>query len=278
VSKIILPLCLLGGVLAAPLAVAGPEEDRMAMVNYYTQRFPAVPMQEFANGLYAFNEDAREQWLEMEEFPLYEIAVEDGQAHFETSFANGKPYEDCFENGGIGIRQNYPYFDSKVGGVVTLELAINQCRAANEEEPLPYGTGALAEISAYMSFTSRGNVVAVKVPEDDPAALAAFEAGKQFYYTRRGQLNFSCSSCHIQSAGLKLRADQLSTTLGHTTHWPVHRAKWAELGTLHYRFAECNSQVWAKPLELQSVEYRNLEYFLSYISNGLELNGPASRR
>ncbi len=277
-SRIILPLCLLSGVLAAPIATAGPEEDRMAMVNYYTQRFPAVPMQEFANGLYAFNEDAREQWLEMEEFPLYEIAVEDGQTHFETSFANGKSYADCFENGGIGIRQNYPYFDSEAGGVVTLELAINQCRAANEEEPLPYGTGKLAEISAYMSFTSRGNVVAVKVPEDDPAALAAFEAGKQFYYTRRGQLNFSCSSCHIQSAGLKLRADQLSTTLGHTTHWPVHRAKWAELGTLHYRFAECNSQVWAKPLELQSVEYRNLEYFLSYISNGLELNGPASRR
>jgi sulfur-oxidizing protein SoxA len=269
---------LLGGVLAAPLAVAGPEEDRMAMVNYYTQRFPAVPMQEFANGLYAFNEDAREQWLEMEDFPLYEIAVEDGQALFETSFANGKSYADCFENGGIGVRQNYPFFDSNAGEVVTLELAINQCRAANDEEPLPYGTGDLAEISAYMSFTSRGNVVDVKVPDDNAAALAAYEAGKQFYYTRRGQLNFACSSCHVQSAGLKLRADQLSTTLGHTTHWPVHRAKWAEIGTLQYRIAECNSQVWAKPLEAQSIEYRNLEYFLSYISNGLELNGPASRR
>jgi len=278
VTKIILPLCLLGGLLAAPLTVADPEEDRMAMVNYYTQRFPAVPMQEFANGLYAFNEDAREQWLEMEDFPLYEMAVEDGQALFEVSFANGKSYADCFENGGIGVRQNYPYFDSDVGEVITLELAINQCRAANGEEPLPYGTGDLAEISAYMSFTSRGNVVDVQVPVDDPAALAAYELGKQFYYTRRGQLNFACSSCHVQSAGLKLRADQLSTTLGHTTHWPVHRAKWAELGTLQYRIAECNSQVWAKPLEAQSIEYRNLEYFLSYISNGLELNGPASRR
>ena len=277
-TKIILPLFLLGGVLAAPLAVAGPEEDRMAMVNYYTERFPAVPMQEFANGLYAFNEDAREQWLEMEDFPLYEMAVEDGQALFETNFANGKSYADCFENGGIGVRQDYPYFDSDAGEVITLELAINQCRAANDEEPLPYGTGNLAEISAYMSFTSRGNVVDVKVPDDNAAALAAYEAGKQFYYTRRGQLNFACSSCHIQSAGLKLRADQLSTTLGHTTHWPVHRAKWAEIGTLQYRIAECNSQVWAKPLEAQSIEYRNLEYFLSYISNGLELNGPASRR
>ncbi len=277
-KRIFLPLCLVCGVIAVPLALAGPEEDRLTMVKYYTERFPDVPMQEFANGLYAFNEDAREQWLEMEDFPLYEIAVEDGQAHFQTGFVNGKSYADCFENGGIGIRQNYPYFDSGVGEVVTLEFAINQCREANGEDPLPYLTGELAEISAYMSFTSRGNVIDVKIPHDNPAALAAYEAGKQFYYTRRGQLNFACSSCHVQSAGLKLRADQLSTTLGHTTHWPVHRAKWGEIGTLQNRFAECNSQVWAKPLEAQSIEYRNLEYFLSYLSNGLELNGPASRR
>jgi sulfur-oxidizing protein SoxA len=31
-------------------------------------------------------------------------------------------------------------------------------------------------------------------------------------------------------------------------------------------------------LEPQSESYRNLEYFLTYMSNGLELNGPASRK
>ena len=39
-----------------------------------------------------------------------------------------------------------------------------------------------------------------------------------------------------------------------------------------------NEQVRARPLEAQSEEFRNLEFFLSYMSNGLELNGPASRR
>jgi len=278
VIKTIFALSLLGGLLVSSVVTAGPEEDRLAMVSYYTERFPDVPMQEFANGLYAFDAAAREQWIAMEDFPPYDIAVGDGQVLFEIPFANGKSYADCFENGGIGVRQNYPYFDVAAGEVVTLELAINQCRKANGEAPLPYMIGAMAEISAYMSFTSRGNTLAVSVPADQPGAVAAFEAGKEFYYTRRGQLNFSCSSCHVQSAGLKLRGDLLSTSLGQATHWPVYRAKWGETGTLQKRFAECNSQVWAKPLEAQSTEYRNLEYFLTYISNGLQLNGPASRR
>ena len=272
------PIFLLGGILVGLVAMAGPEEDRTAMVNYYSARFPDVPTQEFANGLYAFDQISREQWLEMEDFPPYEIAIEDGQLLFETPFANGKSYADCFENDGIGVRQNYPYFDTEAGEVITLELAINQCREANGEEPLPYLIGGLAEISAYMSFTSRGNTIDVKVPLDNPGAVAAYEAGKEFYYTRRGQLNFSCSACHIQSAGLSLRADRLSTTFGQATHWPVYRSKWGSIGTIQRRFSECNSQISAKPLEGQSVEYRNLEYFLTYISNGLELNGPASRR
>ena len=277
-SNKILLLSVIVGLFAGAGATAGPEEDRTAMLEYYTGRFPDVPLQEFANGLYAFDEIAREQWIEMEDFPPYEIAIEDGQALFEASFANGKSYADCFDNGGIGIRQQYPYFDTDAGEVVTLELAINQCRAANDEEPLPYLIGDLAAISAYMSYTSRGNTINVEVPQDNPSALAAYESGKQYYYTRRGQLNFACMSCHVQSAGLMLRGDRLSTTLGQATHWPVYRAKWGEIGTLHKRITECNSQVFAKPLEAQSIEYRNLEYFLTYMSNGLELNGPASRR
>lgn len=266
------------GFLFSGVVQADPEADRLALVNYYEQRFPDVEIQEFANGLYAFDENAREQWIEMEDFPPYEIAIEEGEEYFNTPFANGQSYADCFENGGIGIRQNYPWFDSALGEVITLELAINRCREANAEEALPYLEGELVAISAYISSTSRGNTIDVQIPGDDPRAMVAYEAGKQFYYTRRGQLNFACSSCHAQSAGLSLRADSLSSALGQATHWPVYRSKWGDVGTIHKRFRECNEQVRARPFEAQSEEFRNLEYFLSYMSNGLELNGPASRR
>jgi len=266
------------GILFAGFVQADPEKDRQSLVKLYQERFPDVEMQEFANGLYAFDEVAREQWLEMEDFPPYEIAIEEGEDFFNTPFANGKGYADCFENGGIGIRQNYPRFDTATGKVVTLELAINLCRATHEEAPLAYLEGELAAISAYMSYTSRGNTIDVRIPSTDARALAAYEAGKQYFYSRRGQLNFTCSSCHAQSAGLSLRADRLSTTLGQATHWPVYRFRWGDIGTLHKRFRECNTQVRARPSAAQSEEYRNLEYFLTYISNTLELNGPALRR
>jgi sulfur-oxidizing protein SoxA len=58
----------------------------------------------------------------------------------------------------------------------------------------------------------------------------------------------------------------------------VYRSKWGELGTLHRRFGGCNKQVRAKPFKPQSEEYRNLEYFLTHMSNGIEFNGPSARK
>ena len=43
------------------------------------------------------------------------------------------------------------------------------------------------------------------------------------------------------------------------------------------RLVTCNSQTRAVPLEPQSLEYRELEYFLSYLSNGLPVAGPGAR-
>lgn len=264
-------------VLLCGTAQAGPEEDRQAFSRYFTERFPNVPPDDFVNGVYAIDPALREQWETIEEFPPYELALEQGEELFQTPFANGKTYADCFDNGGIGVRQNYPYFDTGRGEVITLELAINECREANGEKPLRYKKGAIAALSAYMAYTSRDQPLNITIP-DDPRALAAYEDGKRFYYTRRGQLNFACSSCHLGASGMMVRADELSPALGHPTHFPVYRSKWGELGTLHRRFAGCNEQVRAKPFPAQSAEYRNLEYFLSYMSNGLPVNGPGSRR
>jgi L-cysteine S-thiosulfotransferase len=70
----------------------------------------------------------------------------------------------------------------------------------------------------------------------------------------------------------------LSPALGHTTGFPVYRAKWGTVGTLHRRFTGCNKQVRAKPFKAQGKEYSNLEYFLTNMSNGIELNGPSARK
>jgi len=261
-----------------PVAVqAGPEEDKKVFQEYFSKRFPNVPFEDFANGVYSVDAIAREQWEAIEEFPPYEIDISDGEDLFKAPFKNGKTYSSCFENDGLGIRNRYPYFNPSTGQVHTLALEINQCRKANGEKPLKYKKGKLASILAYMAYTSRGKIIDTKV-SNDPDAIKAYNNGKNFYYARRGQLNMSCAHCHVDNAGKRIRSEVLSPAVGQLSHFPVYRAKWGELGTIHRRFSGCNKQVRAKPFPAQSPEYRNLEYFLTYMSNGIIWNGPGMRR
>ena len=59
--------------------------------------------------------------------------------------------------------------------VMTLELAINNCRKKNGEKPLSYYKGGpMADISAYMAYTSRGNKINLEIPNNQKA-LEAYE-------------------------------------------------------------------------------------------------------
>ena len=273
------PIVLLGAglVFGSGDAQAAPEDDLKAFRHFYQQRFPDVPFEDFANGIYAIDESRREEWEQMEEFPQYEFDIDAGEVLFHEQFANGRSMADCFPGYESGIRQIYPYWDAERGEVVTMEWAINMCREANGEEPLKYRKGPLAQISAYLAYLSRGNVIDVKIPAGDPRALAAYEEGQRFYYSRRGQLNFSCASCHATALGTNLRAELIGPALGQVSHFPVYRKQWGEVGTLHRRYRGCIQQIRARPFVPQSREYRNLEYFHTYMSNGIPLNGPGSR-
>jgi sulfur-oxidizing protein SoxA len=259
-------------------ALADPEDDRKAFVAFYQTRFPDIPFQEFANGIYAIDADARQQWRDIEEFPPYEFAIDRGKALWAERFPNGTTYAACFAGPVTGIRQLFPRWDAHHERVQTLELAINECRLGNDLAGLDYGSDELLSITAYLAFEARGQLVDVQIPDDEPGARAAYEAGKQFYYTKRGQLNFACYDCHVVSVSQYVRADRLGPSLGHPTHFPVYRSKLGGMISLQQRFFGCVRDVRAKPFELQSEEFRNLEYFLNYMSNGLELNGPGARK
>ena len=277
-KKLLTVAATLGLVYFTPVTVqAGPQEDLKEFRSYYAERFPDVPFDDFVNGVYSIDEASREQWESIEEFPPYELNIEKGKELFNTPFKNGKTYASCFRNDGIGIKQDFPYYDAASKQVVTLESAINTCREENGEAPLGWSKGAIADISAYMSYTSRGNKIDVKIPSDE-GATDAYNQGKFHFYSKRGQLNLSCADCHKSNAGNRIRADLLSPALGHVSHFPVYRSKWGGLGTLHRRYGGCNKQVRAKPFSSQSDEYRNLEYFHTYMSNGLPMNGPGARK
>ncbi len=140
-----------------------------------------------------------------------------------------------------------PTFDEKEGKVITLELALNRCREANGEAPFSYVKDEMAALTAYMAFTSRGKPFDIKIP-GDPRALEAYQNGKRYFYTRRGQLNFSCATCHVQSAGERIRAEVLAPALGILNAMPIYRSEWGGMGTISRRFTTCNSQIRGVPL------------------------------
>jgi len=276
-STLMVAVTLSSGALPAT-AATDPEADLQAFRNHYQQRFPGVELADYQDGIYAINADARSGWQQIMAFPPYEDALKRGEALFNTPFTNGRRYADCFENGGIAIRQNYPYWDRETQQVKTLEQEINECRIVNEEPVLPYKHGDIAAISAYMASTSNGLPINIIIPADQPAALAAYERGRDYFFAKRGQLNLSCANCHIDSPGLMLRAEMLGPALGHPTHFPAYRLKWGELGTLHRRYSGCTQQVRARAAEPQSDTYRELEYFHTYMSNGIPINAPGLRK
>jgi L-cysteine S-thiosulfotransferase len=272
---------ILFSMLAAPWPAAAadaidPPAEFKAFRDYFTQRFPDVPLADFVNGPYSMDAGLRKQWQAVEDFPPYDFAVDKGKAMFATPFKNGKSYGDCFADNGIGIRQNYPFFDTQSGEVITLELALNRCRAANGEAPLSYLKDDMAALTAYMAFTSRGKLFDIKIP-DDARALAAYANGARYFYTRRGQLNFSCASCHVQSPGEHIRTEVLAPALGLLAAMPIYRAEWNGMGTISRRFVTCNIQTRAVPLDPQDEDYRDVEYFLTYMGNGLPVAGPGAR-
>ncbi|HEU5020050.1 MAG TPA: sulfur oxidation c-type cytochrome SoxA [Pseudolabrys sp.] len=262
--------------LLADTPKVDPQADFKAFREYFTKRFPNVQLNDFVNGPYSMDEGLRKQWKAIEEFPPYEFALERGKELLSKPFKNGKTFADCFPNKGIGIRQNYPYFDTKSGKVITLELAVNQCLEKNGEKQYDYKKDDMAAVTAYMAYTSRGKPMDIKIP-DDPRALAAYKKGAEYFYTRRGQLNFSCASCHVQSAGDHIRSEVLAPALGILNAMPIYRSAWGGMGTISRRFTSCNSQVRATPLKPQDELYRDVEYYLSYMANGLPIVGPGAR-
>ena len=89
--------------------------------------------------------------------PSYEIAIENGEKLYHSRFANGKSLADCF--GPEGAVRGNTRSGIRSGMVVTMERAVNECREANGEKPYGWKKGKIADVTAYMSYNSRGQEV-----------------------------------------------------------------------------------------------------------------------
>lgn len=262
---------------AMPLAGHGaPEDDRRAVVERFQRMFPGFALEDYTLGAFMFSPDARRHFEDIMAFPPFEVDLDRGRRLWETPFANGRTYAQCLPQGGRMIAGLYPQFDPAQGRVVTFEDMLNRCRRDNGETEYRYDDReTLGILTAYARTLSDGMPMQIRV--EGPAATAKYEAGKALFHRRIGQMNFACSTCHIDNAGRVMRMETISPALGQATHFPVFRGGDA-LYTLHARYTRCMEQVRAQPFPMGSEAFNNLEYFHSFMSNGLPLRASVYRR
>lgn len=204
--------------------------------------------------------------------------VETGEDLWRTpAGAEGKSCQTCHgeaEASMKGVAARYPAVDKGSGKLLNLELRINQCRSERQgAPPLAYESNELLGLTAFIAYQSRGMPISVDV--SGPAARY-FEAGREFFTTREGQLNLACTQCHDENWGRKLRGDTISQ--GHPTGFPIYRIEWQTIGSLHRRLRACSLGVRADVLDYGSPEYLALELYLAWRARGLTIEAPAIRR
>lgn len=280
-KKLLIASTLVFGMgLGTQAALANSPEAQAQAVSkefhdFFYKRFPDIKPADYIYGVYALNEDARQQFLGMNEFPPYDGAIAEGKALWTKPLANGKSLQDCLGKP-QGLRAMYPFYDTKLDKVRVLEADVIQCAKAYGDDKIKPSSKELKAISAYLSSESRGQKVNVSIPNEK--ALAAFKDGEHRWYQKTGQLNLSCADCHQYHSGQRARSETLSPGIGKTAHFPSWRLKDDGLVPLHDRFFGCVRDTRAKPYERYGTEFSNLEYFLAFIDNGLEITGPAVRK
>lgn len=206
------------------------------------------------------------------------IAVEDGEVLWnKVEGTAGKSCASCHGDAAEsmkGIGASFPKWDADSKKPINVELQINKCRTEQMgAEALAFNKGGQQELTAYIKHQSLGMPVGIDLTQGDMQSW--WEKGKEVYYTRTGQLNLACASCHETAMGKFIRADHLSQ--GQVNGFPTYRLK-SGLTSLHQRFRGCIRDTRAEQPKAFSDDLMALETYVTWRGTGLSVETPSVRQ
>ena len=205
------------------------------------------------------------------------LGIEQGETIWNTvEGSEGKSCASCHGDAAEsmkGVAAHYPKWDADAKRPINIELQINKCREKNMgAEPYAFDKGGQIELTTYIKHQSLGAPVSIDLTQGEMQKW--WDQGKELYYTRTGQLNLSCASCHEASMGKMIRADHLSQ--GQINGFPLYRLK-SGMTSLHNRFRGCIRDTRAAQPKAFSDELMALEVYVTWRGTGLSVETPAVR-
>lgn len=190
----------------------------------------------------------------------------------------GKSCASCHNNAAETMKDvgaHYPKWDADAKRPINIELQIDKCRKENMgAEPYKFDAADQKALTTYIKYQSLGAPMSIDLKQGDMQSW--WDKGKTEYYTRMGQLNLACASCHEASMGKHIRADHLSQ--GQVNGFPTYRLKQADMVSLHNRLRGCIRDTRAEIPKAFSDELMALEVYVTWRGTGLSMESPSVRQ
>lgn len=270
-------------VLALGAGIASAQDDSQLVINGDLKIVTEAPASDYLDNLDTVYSGWRFRSTETQAFEMDDfdnpamIFVDKATDSWNTvDGSEGKSCASCHngpEESMKGVRAVYPKWNEAAGELRTLEMQINDCRTNKMgAEKWGWNSEPMTSMTALIAVQSRGMPVNVAI---DGPVKAQWEQGKEMYYTRTGQLELSCASCHEENYGNMIRADHLSQ--GQINAFPAYRLKNAKLNSVQARFKGCVRDTRAETYKVGSPEFTALELYVASRGNGLSVEGPSVR-
>jgi len=272
-------VAIMGAVLvsAEPVDSTLVIDDEIEMITR-TAAPEGHPFNEIISGWHYRTEETRALEADTFQNPGY-LGVEQGETIWNTAEGTeGKSCATCHGDASESMAHvgaTFPKWHDTMSKPVNVELQINHCRVENMgAEPYKFDKGGQKPLTAFIKNQALGKPVSIDLAAGDMQAW--WEKGKETYYTRTGQLNLSCASCHEKNNGKYIRADHLSQ--GNLNGFPTYRLKQNNLISVHNRFRGCIRDTRAEFPAAFSDELMALEVYVTWRGTGLSVETPAVRQ
>lgn len=212
------------------------------------------------------------------------LLADDAMKEWTKKGPTGKACADCHAGGPEksmkGVATKYPKYVAKYGRVMSIEDLLSVHAPETTGQAMPSESQANLNMTILVKMQSNG--MPVNVDLTSPEAKAALERGKATFYKKVGERNHSCADCHTNAPGKGANRFLGGRLLGDveaglTNHFPTWRTNFAKVWDMRKRFQWCMLPLGMNYLPADSVEYAELELYLTSFAQGKPMSVPGIR-